>query len=96
MQFATLTIVVSALATTVFADNCITGFRYCGSDLISKGDYKYTIQQTLVANGINANDDHNINEGLFNCLADGWISYVQVCSPKCNWLGNGKQGDDYC
>ena len=43
MQFsAVATFLISALATTVVADNCIDGYAYCGSDLISKGTKNFS------------------------------------------------------
>ncbi|CZT51827.1 uncharacterized protein RSE6_13031 [Rhynchosporium secalis] len=97
MQFSTLTAVLNpALASTVIADNCRAGYNYCGSDLIHKGNYKFTIQQELSSKGVDQNNNHNVQDSLFLCKIDGWIAYLQTCGGGCNWLGDGKEGNDWC
>lgn len=59
------------------------------------GDYKYTIQQALVSANMPYDDPH-VQNTLFLCIADGWISSPVYCSAGCKTEADGSHKDDSC
>ncbi|KAF1948531.1 hypothetical protein CC80DRAFT_431376 [Byssothecium circinans] len=75
---------------------CTYGYNYCGSDLLSIGDYRQDIADALKAAG-QPNDAAHIQFSLFNCdgLVSGHIQFLKFCgAERCVNAGSGS--DDYC
>ncbi|KAG9229782.1 hypothetical protein BJ875DRAFT_522018 [Amylocarpus encephaloides] len=82
----------SVLSSLVAAKNCKNGGIYCGSGLLSRGNYITKINTHLAANQVNQTD-YNEKNSLWICVAQGGIEFKELCVGGC--LGNGKK-DDSC
>ncbi|MCJ1286466.1 hypothetical protein MMC26_005811 [Xylographa opegraphella] len=82
---------------SVMASNCKPGLQYCGSTLLSVGNYQGQIDQCyydVVGEGYEApNGGKNM---LFGCEGgrSGVIKYFKTCAAGCHDAGSGKS--DYC
>ncbi|KAJ7116882.1 hypothetical protein C8R44DRAFT_627391 [Mycena epipterygia] len=86
---------LASLAALTSASNCTPGLTYCGSGLISKGNYQGQIDQALFCAGVVEVDSGH--SSLFFCEggAEGVVSYVTSCAVgKCIDGGSGK--NDHC
>ncbi|KAF2013494.1 hypothetical protein BU24DRAFT_464270 [Aaosphaeria arxii CBS 175.79] len=85
--------ILAMLATSVIADNCKQGLKYCGSSLLKKGDYREQIDQALAVAGHASWDGTNV---LFDCLGgpSGAIKFIKGCEGGCK--DNGKNKNDAC
>ncbi|TFK31892.1 hypothetical protein BDQ12DRAFT_693353 [Crucibulum laeve] len=84
---------ILAFSGITFAKSCNKGFKYCGSSLIQKGDYKDQLLQVLYdRNDLNS----NYNDVLFSCIGTPWglVDWVQRCPGSCIDGGSGK--NDFC
>ncbi|KAF2463783.1 uncharacterized protein BDR25DRAFT_244822 [Lindgomyces ingoldianus] len=93
---ASLAIAIASFANLAVADNCTPGVRYCGFNLLQKGDYHRTIEIELIAMGEPTTED-SINNSLFLCRTrnDGAIYFMRHCNNSvCNDGGPGN--NDYC
>ncbi|KAF1953478.1 hypothetical protein CC80DRAFT_494390 [Byssothecium circinans] len=91
-----LSTVILSFAAGIVADNCKTGFNYCGWDLMNTGNYRDTIIAELQRVGTPADPNHIYND-LYYCKDnDGGINYVKAChgDNSCQYGGVGQ--NDYC
>ncbi|KAK6834318.1 hypothetical protein PG990_000861 [Apiospora arundinis] len=94
MKFNCLASIALLAAVGAEARNCKAGLNYCGSTLLSIGDYRGQIQQAMVAAGHDPNTYPN--EYLFSCVggSEGLISVLNNCDRGCQ--DNGKDKSDTC
>ncbi|KAJ7471624.1 hypothetical protein B0H11DRAFT_2237182 [Mycena galericulata] len=86
---------IACFATIAHASNCNPGLTYCGSSLISKGNYQGQIDQALFCAGVVEVDSGH--SSLFFCEGgdEGVISYVGQCAVgKC--VDGGSGVSDHC
>jgi hypothetical protein len=82
--FITLFFITSI--TMINGDNCRVGLYYCGSTLMTLGDYAAQIAQA------GRSDDRSVtNNMIFYCVGgpDGTISEEAACSNGCKNNGEG-------
>ncbi|KAL8998615.1 MAG: hypothetical protein Q9169_002366 [Polycauliona sp. 2 TL-2023] len=84
---------LSAFTGLVTASNCNNGIKYCGYNLLNKGNYYNEIVAELQKNGQGVDPDH-VSQSLFNCGGSGWIGYNKYCGGGCHNGGSGKS--DWC
>ncbi|GAP92942.1 putative conserved hypothetical protein [Rosellinia necatrix] len=85
---------LGALSPVAQAANCGKGYRYCGYNLLEKGNYYTQIIEELEAND-QPTDSNHVKQSLFNCLGgnNGDIQFLKYCT-SCHNAGSGS--DDYC
>ncbi|KAK6850210.1 hypothetical protein PG995_014043 [Apiospora arundinis] len=90
MKFTSLASIALLAAAGADARNCKPNLNYCGSTLLSIGDYRGQIQQAMVAAG--HDPDTYPNEYLFRCVggSEGLISVLYSCNRGCQDNGNDK------
>ncbi|TFK32964.1 hypothetical protein BDQ12DRAFT_728173 [Crucibulum laeve] len=94
MRFSIISLAVLGIFTSsVFAANCNKGLDYCGSSLISKGNYAHQILQLFYDIG---EKNESYDDVLFTCegTSAGWIKFVKRCPRSCINGGAGK--NDFC
>ncbi|OQE39820.1 hypothetical protein PENCOP_c006G06983 [Penicillium coprophilum] len=77
------------------AANCSPGIRYCGYNLLAKGDYLEQITEAL--NGANQpTDTEHVRQTFFVCTGGpgGEISLNKFCKQGCHDGGRGQ--NDWC
>ncbi|KAL9015441.1 MAG: hypothetical protein Q9185_007161 [Variospora sp. 1 TL-2023] len=78
-----------ALTPLVAASNCKSGLKYCGYNLLHKGNYYNEMVAELQKNGQGVDPDH-VKQTLFHCWNGGWIAYNEYCGKGCRDGGSGK------
>ncbi|KAH6884474.1 hypothetical protein B0T10DRAFT_564508 [Thelonectria olida] len=78
------------------ADNCKKGLEYCGSTLMTKGNYRDQINDALEGNSLSSTNNTVVMNTLFTCLGgdNGDIEVIEFCQQGCTDGGSGK--NDYC
>ncbi|TGO23483.1 hypothetical protein BPAE_0130g00010 [Botrytis paeoniae] len=96
MHFSTLvTLTLSVFSARAIADNCFKGYKYCGTDLLSVGNYHDNIVQALKSADLPYDDKH-IYHTLFPCVEDGLLGKPVYCEKGCALAASGSHLDDYC
>ncbi|KAI4281354.1 MAG: hypothetical protein L6R38_003749 [Xanthoria sp. 2 TBL-2021] len=84
---------LSAFTGLVAASSCENGLKYCGYNLLHKGNYYNEIVAELQKNGQGVDPDH-VSQSLFQCAGSGWIGYSKYCGSGCHNGGSGRS--DWC
>ncbi|KXG53402.1 uncharacterized protein PGRI_004520 [Penicillium griseofulvum] len=96
VKFALASIALMAVSLPFsLADNCTPGIRYCGYNLLAKGDYLEQITEAL--SGANQpTDSQHVRQSFFVCTGGpgGEISFQRYCDNTCHDGGSGK--NDWC
>ncbi|KAI0890741.1 uncharacterized protein GGS22DRAFT_184087 [Annulohypoxylon maeteangense] len=84
-----ITIALSAaLSGIATARNCGVGYYYCGSNLLSKGDYYADIIGALEDAEEPTDEDH-VENSLFLCKGPDDVPFVEYCEDGCDNEGAG-------
>ncbi|KAF8068076.1 hypothetical protein FPV67DRAFT_1669944 [Lyophyllum atratum] len=98
MRFTTVSFLTCAFtASAVVASNCKKGLYYCGSVLLTRGNYYNQIDAALLA-AHQPDDSNHINNSLFFCINDdnsnGNIYFNNFCGGGCQ--NGGDSHSDFC
>ncbi|KAF4635629.1 hypothetical protein G7Y89_g2466 [Cudoniella acicularis] len=94
MQFSIVATMFAVLATGVVARNCTPDLNYCGSTLLSIGNYGPQIDQAI--HDANQPEENSGKDDLFHCVAqgennqNGLITWIAHCPNGCSDNGEGK------
>ncbi|KAJ5698002.1 hypothetical protein N7462_000007 [Penicillium macrosclerotiorum] len=77
------------------ADNCQPGIRYCGYNLLNRGNYLEQINEALIAAN-QPTDTSHVRDSFFLCTGGpgGEITFKTYCQKGCHDGGNDK--NDWC
>ncbi|KAF7947536.1 hypothetical protein EAE96_008622 [Botrytis aclada] len=104
MHFSTLvTLTLSVFSARAIGDDCMQGWKYCGTDLLAIGNYQNNIVQALNSAGLPYDTSH-VYHTLFECAENGLLktdktgpSAPQYCGEyRCQLGGMGSGKNDTC
>ncbi|GAM89506.1 hypothetical protein ANO11243_075450 [Dothideomycetidae sp. 11243] len=96
MKASIILSVLSAAAVSVNAmpqSNCVQGLTYCGSVLLTRGNYYQDILNSLNGAG-QPTDSNHISNSLFYCASADGVPFQQFCGTGC--VNGGDGNSDHC
>ncbi|KAF1992656.1 hypothetical protein P154DRAFT_452545 [Amniculicola lignicola CBS 123094] len=98
LTIASATLAIASFAHLAVASDCTPGIKYCGYNLLAKGEaqnYAEQIRVQLMIEWQDEKDPDNINNSLFACRSkNSALMWMWKCENGCVDGGPGQH--DYC